>query len=140
MSQNQPKEKKRQRRVSEEQLRTTKCYKCIHCKDEDDMRKMSFMKSLCGITGRWGSQKRSYCCLDFCNERPGSTTTEYHGHRFRNRQDEDWRTKNQWLETGYYVKPGEQPTMMFKDFRSAEDNNPRGLFGYYLPEQVERKR
>ena len=48
MLQNQTKEEKRHRRVSEEQLRTTKCYKCIHCKDEDDMRKMSFMKLLAG--------------------------------------------------------------------------------------------
>ena len=140
MSQNQPQEEKRQRRVSEEQLRTLKCYHCIHCEDEDDMRKMSFMKSLCGITGRWGSQKRAYWCIEFETPNYSSDITEYHGHKIRNRQYEDWRTENQWLEAGYYVKPGEQPTMMFKDFRSAEDNNPRGLFGYYLPEQVERRR
>ena len=30
-------------------------------------------------------------------------------------------------------------TQMFKDARSAEENNERGLFEYYLPEQVERK-
>lgn len=128
----------RQRRKSEEQLRTVKCYQCIHCKDEKDMRKMAFTKSLCAISGRWGSTKRAYWCLDFEGESTKSSTTKYHGHRIRNRQVEDWRTKNQWAEAGYHVKPGEQPTMMFKDFRSAEDNNPRGLFGYYLPEQVER--
>ena len=43
----------RQRRESEEQLRTVKCYKCIHCKDEKGMRKMSFTDSLCAISGRW---------------------------------------------------------------------------------------
>ena len=42
-------------------------------------------------------------------------------------------------EAGYYVKPGEQPTMMWKNFMSAENNYQRGgLFGYYLPEQVEK--
>lgn len=129
---------KKKRRVSEEQLRTTKCYKCIHCKDEGDMRKMVFMKSLCGITGRWGSQKRAFFCLDFEDGSLQSDTTEYHGHRIRNRQIEDWRTESQWLEAGYYVKNGEQPTMMFKDFLSAEHNYKNGLFGYYLPEQVEK--
>jgi len=128
----------RQRRESEEQLRTVKCYKCIHCKDEKGMRKMSFTDSLCAISGRWGSQKRAYWCLDFEGHSSGSDTTEYHGHRIRNRQVEDWRTKNQWEEAGYFVKFGEQPTLMFKDARSAEENNERGLYGYYLPEQVER--
>lgn len=128
----------RQRRVSEEHLRTVKCYQCIHCKDEKDMRKMAFMKSLCAISGRWGSQKRAFWCLDFEGKNLKSDTNNYHGHRIRNRQVEDWRTKNQWEEAGYFVKFGEQPTQMFKDARSAEKNNERGLFEYYLPEQVER--
>lgn len=138
MLQNQIKEEKRKRRVSEVQLRTTKCYKCIHCKAEDDMRKMCFTKSLCGITGRWGSQERAFWCLDYEIPNYDSDLTEYHGYKIRNRQNEDWRTKSQWMEAGYYVKPGEKPTMMFKDFRYAEDNNVHGLFGYYLPRQVER--
>ncbi len=102
------------------------------------MRKMVFMKSLCGITGRWGSQKRAFWCLDFETSNCSSDTSEYHGHRIRNRQIEDWRTESQWQEAGYHVKKGEQPTMMFKDFLSAEHNYENGLFGYYLPEQVEK--
>ena len=104
MLQNQTKEEKRHRRVSEEQLRTTKCYKCIHCKDEDDMRKMSFMKSLCGITGRWGSQKRAYWCLDFETPNYTSDTTEYHGHRIRNRQYEAWRAANYDVQRLYVCR------------------------------------
>ena len=97
-----------------------------------------FSKSLCEITGKWGSMERAFFCLDFNNKTEKSDITEYHGYRIRNRQIEDWRTKNQWAEAGYYVKPEEQPTMMFKDFYSAENNLKNGLFGYYLPEQVEK--
>lgn len=82
--------------------------------------------------------ERAFFCEEYLdNNSWGSDTTEYHGYRIKNRQVEDWRTKNQWAEAGYYVKPGEQPTMMWKNFMSAENNYQRGgLFGYYLPEQV----
>ncbi len=129
---------KKSRGISDVQLRTLKCWKCIYCENEKDLRKMSFSKSLCSITGRWGSMNRAFFCLDFDMGNIKSDMTEYHGHRIRNRQAEDWRTKNQWNEAGYSVKPGEKPTLMFKDHFSAENNNERGLFGYYLPEQVKQ--
>lgn len=120
------------RRVSEKQLRHLQCWHCSHCMASNAS------KSQCELTGRWGNMERAFFCLDFDNKRAVSNTTEFHGYKVKNRQIEDWRTKNQWLEAGYYVKKGEQPTMMFKDFLSAEHNYKNGLFGYYLPEQVEK--
>ena len=128
-----------ERKVSEVQIRHLQCWHCTHCTDKDGMRGGDqFSKSLCGIDGTWGSMERSFFCLSFEDDRPQSDTTEYFGHRIKNRQVEDWRTKNQWLDAGYAIKPGEQPTMMFKNFLSAERNLQNGLFGYYLPDQVEK--
>ena len=99
----------------------------------------TFTKSLCGVDATWGSMTRAFFCLDFEDGSLQSDTTEYHGHRIKNRQVEDWRTRRQWEDAGFYVKPGEQPTMMFKNFLSAEKNLRSGLCGYYLPDQVKHK-
>ena len=127
-------------KMSDTQLRHLQCWHCTHCFDKSgDKGADASSKSRCAKNNTWGSMERAFFCEEYLDDnRGGSDTAEYHGYRIKNRQVEDWRTKNQWAEAGYHVKPGEQPTMMFKDFRSAEDNNPRGLFGYYLPEQVER--
>ena len=128
-------------KMSDTQLRHLQCWHCTHCFDKSgDKGADASSKSRCAKNNTWGSMERAFFCEEFLGDnRGGSDTTEYHGYRIKNRQVEDWRTKNQWAEAGYYVKPGEQPTMMWKNFMSAENNYQRGgLFGYYLPEQVER--
>lgn len=130
----------RKRKESDIQLRHLQCWHCNHCKDKDGMKGADiFTKALCDINGRWGSMTRAFFCLDFEDERKQSDTTEYHGYRIKNRQVEDWRTRRQWEDAGFYVKPGEQPTMMFKNFLSAEKNLQSGLIEYYLPDQVVQK-
>ncbi len=130
----------RKRVISDIQLRHLQCWHCNHCRDKEAMSGGdSFSKSLCGIDGKWGSMTRAFFCQDFENESLQSETREYHGYRIKNRQVEDWRTRRQWEDAGFYVKPGEQPTMMFKNFLSAEKNLQSGLIGYYLPDQVVQK-
>ena len=131
-------EEKKERKVSDVQLRHLQCWHCVHCADKSMENPLHpSKKSLCGITNRWGSMERAFFCMEYDDGRSASDTTEYHGYRIKNRQVEDWRTRNQWEAAGYYIKPGEQPTMMWKNFMCAEKNYTRsGLFGYYLPEQV----
>lgn len=127
-------------KMSDTQLRHLQCWHCTHCFETASHNGWDASnKSRCAKNNTWGSMDRAFFCEEYLgNNREGSDTTEYHGYRIKNRQVEDWRTKNQWAEAGYRVKPGEQPTMMWKNFLSAENNYQRsGLFGYYLPEQVE---
>ena len=113
-------------KMSDTQLRHLQCWHCTHCFDKSgDKGADASSKSRCAKNNTWGSMERAFFCEEYLDDnRGGSDTTEYHGYR---------------IEAGYYVKPGEQPTMMWKNFMSAENNYQRGgLFGYYLPEQVER--
>ena len=73
-------------------------------------------------------------CLQFNNRISESSSEEYNGFRVRSKQVEDYRTKNQWLETGYVVKTDAVGTEMYAVLLAAENNGRRYI--YYLPDQV----
>ena len=116
-------------------LRAQTCNHCSHQYEKSNIgRNGIFTTCRCDITGRKGSVNRGLYCLQFNNRISESSSEEYNGFRVRSKQVEDYRTKNQWLETGYVVKTDAVGTEMYAVLLAAENNGRRYI--YYLPDQV----
>ena len=99
---------------SEVKLHTLQCYQCVHCSGATDMDRdgFRFKKRKCDLTDRWGRMDKAQYCNFFENERQASSTEEINGYKVRKDQIEDYRTENQWNESGYRVKQGEHGYLM----------------------------
>lgn len=118
-------------------IRSQTCNHCIHQYDCSGAGGNGIYKtSRCGITGRKGSVNRGLYCLQFKNRRRQSDTDKINGYMVRTRQIEDYRTKNQWFESGYEVKPDAVGTEMYASFMGAEHKGK--TFIYYLPDEVQK--
>ena len=93
-------------KMSETQLRHLQCWHCTHCFETAGHKGLdASSKSRCAKNNTWGSMERAFFCEEFLGDnRGGSDTTEYHGYRIKNRQVEDWRTKNEQLSARRFVR------------------------------------
>lgn len=117
-------------------LRSVTCNRCSHQYEKSDISRGIFKKCRCDITGRKGSVNRGMYCMQFKDRMNASSSTEYNGYKVRSKQVEDYRTRRQWLDAGYYVKENAIGTEMYAVMSAAEHNGRRYI--YYLPNEVEK--
>lgn len=117
-------------------LRTLTCRACKHCllvsNIENGIHTNYPKRNKCEITKREGNLERGKWCKHFKFRQLRNAFAD-DGTPIRNRQPEDYRTRNQWREVGRYIKPNEvdKGKEMY-----ANRNNMKTKYTYYLPEQT----
>lgn len=114
--------------------RNMTCWQCIHLgdtKDRNGVHGQRPVKSFCSITHRWGSLERGKICNNFEYKQWHNSFAE-DGTEIKNRQPLDYRTSNQWLESGRKIKEGAIAKEMY-----SSRNNMKIKYCYYLIEDTE---
>ncbi|MEE3440142.1 hypothetical protein [Ruminococcus sp.] len=114
--------------------RSMTCWQCKHLadtKDRNGLHGNSPVKSLCEITHRWGGLERGRTCDKFEYKQWHNSVAD-DGTEIKNRQPLDYRTENQWLESGRRLKQGAVGKEMY-----ASRHNMKKKYRYYLIEETE---
>lgn len=107
-------------------LREDRCSRCFYCSLYNTRSKTNY----CGRTKRKGSIERAHWCEKF-KHRNSSGLYYKDGTPVRSKTRDDYRTENQWLTVGRYIKDGEKGLEMYPTMNTSK------TYLHYLIEQTE---